>query len=59
VSLLSTTSTSRTQLASVIDLVRRGLLRPVVTERFPLAEAPRVHRLMVERKLSGRVLLIP
>lgn len=57
--LLSTTSTSRTQLAGVIDLVRRRLLRPMVTERFALAEAPRVHRLMVERKLSGRVLLIP
>ena len=59
VSLLSTTSTSRTQLASVIDLVRRRLLRPMITERFALTEAPRVHRLMVERKLSGRVLLIP
>ena len=59
VSLLSVTSTSRTQLASVIDLVRRRLLRPLITQRFPLAEAPRVHRLMVERKLSGRVLLMP
>ena len=59
VSLLSSTSTSRTQLASVIDLVRRRLLRPLITQRFPLAEAPRVHRLMVERKLSGRVLLMP
>ena len=59
VSLLSVTSTSRTQLANVIDLVRRRLLRPLITQRFPLAEAPRVHRLMVERKLSGRVLLMP
>jgi len=30
-----------------------------VTERFPLHEAPRVHRLMVDRKLSGRVVLLP
>jgi NADPH:quinone reductase-like Zn-dependent oxidoreductase len=59
VSLLSTTSTSRAQLAAVIDLVRRRRLRPVVTERFPLADAPRVHRLMVERRLSGRALVIP
>jgi NADPH:quinone reductase-like Zn-dependent oxidoreductase len=59
VSLLSTTSTSRAQLADVIDLVRRGALRPVVTERFALTDAPRVHRLMVERKLSGRVVLLP
>lgn len=59
VSLLSTTSTSRTQLADVIELVRARRLRPVITARFPLADAPRVHRLMVERKLAGRVLLIP
>jgi NADPH:quinone reductase-like Zn-dependent oxidoreductase len=59
VSLLSTTSTSRTQLADVIELVRARKLRPIVTERFPLQEAARVHRLMVDRKLSGRVVLLP
>lgn len=59
VSLLSTTSTSRVQLGDVIDLVRLRRLRPIITERFRLDDAPRVHRLMVERKLSGRVLLIP
>jgi D-arabinose 1-dehydrogenase-like Zn-dependent alcohol dehydrogenase len=59
VSLLSTTSTSRTQLADVIELVRTRKLRPTVTERFRLEEAPRVHRLMVDRQLSGRVVLIP
>lgn len=59
VSLLSTTSTSRTQLADVIELVRARRLRPIITERFALDDAPRVHRLMVERRLSGRVLLVP
>ena len=59
VSLLSTTSTSRSQLADVIELVRARKLRPIITERFPLEEAPRVHRLMVDRKLSGRVVLLP
>jgi D-arabinose 1-dehydrogenase-like Zn-dependent alcohol dehydrogenase len=59
VSLLATMSTSRTQLADVIDLVRRRRLRPTITERFELEEAPRVHRLMVEKKLTGRVVLIP
>ena len=52
-------STSRTQLADVIELVRRGRIKPTVTEQFPLADAARVHRLMVEKKLSGRVLLMP
>lgn len=59
VSLLATMSTSRTQLGDVIDLVRRRRLRPTITERFELEEAPRVHRLMVEKKLTGRVVLIP
>lgn len=59
VSLLSTTSTSRTQLADVIELVRARKLRPMVTDRFRLEEAPRVHRLMVDRKLAGRVVLLP
>ncbi len=59
VSLLSTTSTARTQLADTIALVAAGKLRPIVTERFTFDEAPRVHRLMVEKKLRGRVLLIP
>jgi acryloyl-coenzyme A reductase len=59
VSLLSVMSTSRTQLADVIELVRRGRIKPTVTEQFPLADAARVHRLMVEKKLSGRVLLMP
>src|SRR5438445_519485 len=59
VALLSTTSTSRTQLADTIALVGAGKLRPLVTERFPFDEAPRVHRLMVEKKLQGRVLLVP
>jgi D-arabinose 1-dehydrogenase-like Zn-dependent alcohol dehydrogenase len=59
VSLLSVMSTSRTQLGDVIELVRRGRIKPIVTERFPLAEASRVHRLMVDKKLSGRVLLMP
>jgi len=59
VSLLSTTSTARTQLADTIALVAAGKLRPIVTERFSFDEAPRVHRLMVEKKLRGRVLLLP
>jgi D-arabinose 1-dehydrogenase-like Zn-dependent alcohol dehydrogenase len=59
VSLLSTMSTSRTQLADVIELVARGRLRPIVTEQFALTDAPNVHRLMVAKKLSGRVVLIP
>jgi hypothetical protein len=31
----------------------------IVTERFAFDEAPRVHRLMVEKKFQGRVVLVP
>ena len=50
---------ARAQLADTIALVASGKLRPIVTERFSFDEAPRVHRLMVEKKLRGRVLLVP
>lgn len=36
-----------------------GKLKPHISERAPLAEAPRVLRDMMERKVTGKVVLIP
>jgi len=36
-----------------------GKLRPHISERAPLAEAPRVLRDMMERRVTGKVVLIP
>lgn len=44
------------------DLLRlwaEGLLRPVVGSTFPLAEAAEAHRLLEERRSTGKVVLLP
>jgi NADPH:quinone reductase len=48
--------------AAAVDLFRfwgAGLLRPVVGGTFPLAEAAEAHRLVEERRSTGRVVLVP
>ena len=44
------------------DLVRLwggGLIHPVVGATFPFAEAPEAHRLLEERRSTGKVVLVP
>ena len=36
-----------------------GYLRPVVSKRFPLSEAPLAHHEIIESKASGKIVLIP
>ena len=36
-----------------------GALKPVVGRELPLAEAPRAHRLLMERPALGRLVLVP
>jgi NADPH2:quinone reductase len=47
---------------AALDLLRfwqAGLLRPVVGASFPLGEAGAAHRLVEERRSTGKVVLIP
>jgi NADPH:quinone reductase len=39
--------------------LKEGWLRPVVGRELPLAEAPRAHRLLVERPSLGKLVLVP
>ena len=39
--------------------LRSGVLKPVVGRELPLAEAPRAHRLIMERPALGRLVLVP
>lgn len=39
--------------------LRDGSLRPVVGRELPLAEAPRAHRLLLERPALGKLVLVP
>ena len=47
---------------AALDLLRlwsEGLLRPVVGSTFPLAQAGEAHRLLEERRSTGKVVLLP
>jgi NADPH:quinone reductase len=46
------------RMAKFYQWFRRGLLRPQITRTFPMEEAAGVLRLMADRKISGRVVLI-
>ena len=41
----------------VLELLAKGVLRPVVAARFPLAEASRAHELLESREFFGNILL--
>jgi NADPH:quinone reductase-like Zn-dependent oxidoreductase len=41
------------------ELLERGSLRPVVAETFPFEEAPDAHRMLMERRNVGKVVLVP
>ena len=48
--------------AAATDLLRmwgQGLLHPTVGATFPLAEAAAAHRLIEERRSTGKVVLVP
>jgi NADPH:quinone reductase-like Zn-dependent oxidoreductase len=41
------------------ELLERGSLSPVVAQSFPFESAPEAHRMLVERRNIGKVVLIP
>ena len=47
---------------AALDLLRlwqAGIVRPIVGASFPLAEAGAAHRLIEERRSTGKVVLVP
>jgi propanol-preferring alcohol dehydrogenase len=49
---------SRPELAEILDLGARGLVRPEVTT-WPLAEAPAAYRALLDGTVKGRAVVIP
>ena len=47
------------EVAHVLDLVAAARLKPVIHDRFPLAEAKRAAALMASREVFGKLVLIP
>ena len=49
----------RAAVRELVELWRRGAVRPVVGATYPLAEAAEAHRLVEERRSVGKVVLVP
>lgn len=45
--------------AALIQGLRKGSLRPVISQKIPLAEAPRAHRAVMEPGAFGKIILVP
>ncbi|MFO7573132.1 MAG: zinc-binding dehydrogenase [Gaiellaceae bacterium] len=45
--------------ADVLRLWEGGAVRPIVGSEYPLEQAPEAHRLIEERKSTGKVVLVP
>jgi D-arabinose 1-dehydrogenase-like Zn-dependent alcohol dehydrogenase len=58
-SLLSVTSTSRSQLEDVLTLIQRGQVTPVIERKLPLSEAAQAHQAVEAGRTTGRWLLSP
>lgn len=59
ITIQSAKSTSREQLRDALELVRRGQVKPMITGRMALEDAPRVHKLVESGQSTGRILLRP
>jgi len=44
---------------SLVDLLERGVIKPVVAETFPFERAADAHRYIQERRNVGKVVLTP
>ncbi|HLG90270.1 MAG TPA: quinone oxidoreductase [Alphaproteobacteria bacterium] len=45
--------------ASLFDVIHRGVVKPTIAGRFPLADAAAAHRVLESRKAIGSLILIP
>ena len=49
----------RAQLVEILERVRDGKLRPHISGRYPLSDAPRALEEIADRKVQGKLVLIP
>jgi NADPH:quinone reductase-like Zn-dependent oxidoreductase len=58
-SILGSTMGSKAELCEVLKHAEAGRLKPVVDRVMPLSEAREAHRLIEERQIFGKIVLIP
>jgi NADPH:quinone reductase-like Zn-dependent oxidoreductase len=49
----------RADFRSLLELLRRGEIHPVVAERLPLTQARRAHELLESAAAKGKLVLVP
>jgi len=59
VSIMGAYMGSKAELLQALKELERGTLKPVVDRVFPLKEAAEAHRAMEDRKLFGKLVLVP
>lgn len=57
--ILGSRNVTKRELAEVVALVAAGLIRPIVTGRYPLDEVETLHRRLRHREIIGRVVVEP
>lgn len=58
-SILGSTMGSRGELLQIVDLVGKGLLRPVVDRVLPMSEVRAAHEAVAKRTTFGKIVLVP
>ncbi|MGQ0553663.1 MAG: zinc-binding dehydrogenase [Planctomycetota bacterium] len=58
-SILGSTMGSRGELLHIVDLVGRGLLKPIVDRVLPLERVREAHEAMSKREQFGKIVLVP
>lgn len=56
---LGSTGYTQDDIANAIDLVARGLIKPAIGHRFPLAETATAQRLLEDRNFFGKIIINP
>jgi NADPH:quinone reductase-like Zn-dependent oxidoreductase len=48
----------RQDLIALFDLIQQQKIKPLIAQRFPLAEARRAHELLGEGGVTGKIVLV-
>jgi NADPH:quinone reductase len=49
----------RQDLIALLDLLQQQKIKPIIAQRFPLAEARRAHELLGQGGVTGKIVLVP
>jgi NADPH:quinone reductase-like Zn-dependent oxidoreductase len=58
-SIIGSANSNRRDTDAVLELLAQGAIEPVIGRRYPLEEAPAAHEALEQRRVFGKVLLIP